>query len=890
MVDSSHTPRFRFWLWLISLIGVIVPRRLRAGWRQEWEAELRYRELLLADWDRLNWKTKLDLFYRSLGAFWDALLLQPQRLEDEMFHDLRFGLRMLLNKPGFTLIAVFTIALGIGANTAIFSVVNAVLLRPLPYRDAERIVAIQEISKEGKRVQVTPANFLDWRAQNTVFEHLSAIFTRGSNLAGEDGAERINLAVTSADFFDVFGARPEHGRLFVPEDEQAGHTPIVVLSHALWQRRYGGDPSIAGKSITLDGNSYSVAGVAPAGFQYPDKTDAWLPPLRLAPAASTTMDVTQVRGWGYLSAVALLKPGVRLQQAKEEMEAITGRLREQYPETNNNRFNRVVGLHEHLTGDTSTVLWLLLGAVCFVLLIACANVANLMLVRATARQKEIAIRTALGATRLRIARQLLTESVMLAIAGGAFGLLLAWRGIDLLTHLLPKTFPRLQDINLDLKVLGFTILVSLITGVVFGFAPAWQVSKADVHESLKENSRGSGGGVRNRMRSLFVVAEVALSLVLLVGAGLLFRSFLQLHAVDAGFNAQQVLTMRLSPSGTNFKEDPQFIAYYKQVEERLRSIPGVDAVGAINTLPLAKGPTLGFRIEGRPQVPVDQWPYANYRCVSPAYFRALSIPVLQGRGFEERDNTSNPLVVVINQAAANDNFADDNPIGKRIGFGGTDRNNQPVWFEIVGVIANVRSLELQEEPLPEVYLSSYQDAFAGMSFVIRAQIEAAGLVTAAREAAQDVDRAQPVAEIRTMEDIVSESVTQPRFNATLLGIFGGIALILSAAGIYGVTSYTVTQRTHEIGVRMAVGAKETDVLRLMMRQGMKPAVFGLTIGLAAAIALTWLMKSLLFGVSATDTVTFAALALLLLSVALVACYFPARRATKVDPLVALRHE
>ncbi|HYV06299.1 MAG TPA: FtsX-like permease family protein, partial [Blastocatellia bacterium] len=343
-------------------------------------------------------------------------------------------------------------------------------------------------------------------------------------------------------------------------------------------------------------------------------------------------------------------------------------------------------------------------------------------------------------------------------------------------------------------------------------------------------------------------------------------------------------------SGTNFKEDPQFIAYYKQVEERLQSIPGVEAVGAINTLPLSKGPTLSFQIEGRPQLPVDQWPYANYRCVSPAYFRALSIPVLQGRGFEERDNTSNPLVVVINQAAANDNFADDNPIGKRIGFGGTDRNNQPVWFEIVGVIANVRSLELQEEPLPEVYLSSYQDAFAGMSFVIRAQIEAAGLVTAAREAAQDVDRAQPVAEIRTMEDIVSESVTQPRFNATLLGIFGGIALILSAAGIYGVTSYTVTQRTHEIGVRMAVGAKETDVLRLMMRQGMKPAVFGLTIGLAAAIALTRLMKSLLFGVSATDTVTFAALALLLLSVALVACYFPARRATKVDPLVALRHE
>ena len=890
MMDLTRTTRFRFWLWLIRLIGVMVPRRLRADWKQEWEAELRYRELQLADWDKLNWKTRLDLLRRSLGAFWDALLLQPARLEDEMFQDLHFGLRMLLKKPGFSLIAVFTIALGIGANTAIFSVVNAVLLRPLPYSNAERIVAIQEISKEGKRIQVTPANFLDWRAQNTVFEHLAAIFTRGSNLAGENGADRINLAVTSANFFDVFGAQPERGRLFLPEDEQAGHAPIVVIGHALWQRRYGGDPNIVGQSITLDGTIYTIAGIAPAGFQYPDKTEAWLPPVRLAPAVNQTMDVTKVRGWGFLSAVALLKPGVALQQAKDEMEGITARLREQYPETNNNRFNRVVGLHEHLVGDTSTVLWLLLGAVCFVLLIACANVANLMLVRATARQKEIAIRTALGASRLRIVRQLLTESVMLAVTGGAVGLLLAWWGVDLLARLLPKDFPRLLDINLDFKVLGFTIVVSLITGVVFGFAPAWQVSRADVHESLKENSRGAGGGVRNRLRSLFVVAEVALSLVLLVGAGLLFRTFLQLQSVKTGFDPQRVLTLRLSPSGTNFKEDPQFMAYYKQVEERLRSIPGVEAVGAINTLPLAKGPTLGFRVEGRAQLSVDQWPHANYRSVSPDYFRALSIPVAQGRAFEERDNASGRLVVLINQAAAESNFAGENPVGKRIGFGATDRNNQPVWFEIAGVVANVRSLELQEDPTPEVYFCALQDTFAEMSFVIRSQIEPAGLAATAREVAQDVDPQQPVVAIRTMENIVSESVTQPRFNVTLLGVFGGIALTLSAAGIYGVTSYTVTQRTHEIGIRMAVGARETDVLRLMMRQGLKPAVAGLAIGLVAAIGLTRLMKSLLFGVSATDPLTFAAFALLLLGVALIACYFPARRATKVDPMIALRHE
>ena len=879
----------RPWLWMLRFVGLIVPRRLRADWRQEWEAELLYRETLLAEWDKLGWRNKLDLVWHSAGAFVDALWLQPRRWEDEMIQDLRFGLRVLRKKPGFTLIAVFTIALGIGANTAIFSVVNAVLLRPLPYANVERIVAIQEISEEGKRIQVTPANFLDWRAQNNSFQHLAAILTRGSNLAADDGAERINLAVTSADFFDVFGEKPQHGRLFLPEDEQAGHPPIVVISHALWQRRFGGDAAMVGKSITLDGRSYSVAGIAAPGFQYPDKTEAWLPPASLAPAPSQTMDVTQIRGFGFLSAVALLKPGVPLQQAKDEMESITARLRQQYPATNNNRFNRVVGLQTHLVGDTRTVLWLLLGAVCFVLLIACANVANLMLVRATARQKEMAIRNALGASRLRIVRQLLTESAMLAAAGGALGLLLAWRGVDLLTRLLPKDFPRLQDINLDLKVLGFTVLVSLVTGIVFGFAPAWQISKADVNESLKENSRGATGK-RNRLRNLFVVTEVALSLVLLVGAGLLFRTFLHLQSVDAGFDPQQVLTLKLSPSGTGFKEDPQFIAYYKQVEERLRSISGVEAVGSINTMPLSKGPTLGFRIEGRPPLPPDQWPGANYRNVSPDYFRALGIPVVRGRAFGEHDILSAPLVMLVNQALAEQNFPGEDAVGKRIGLGGADSKGQPIWFEIVGVVANVRSIELQEEPLPEVYTASLQDAFSNMSVVVRASGEPGALTAAVREAAQDADRGQPVADIRTMENIVSESVTQPRFNLTLLGVFGAIALILSAAGIYGVTSYTVTQRTHELGIRMALGAKAPDVLKLVMRQGMTPAVIGLAIGLSAGIALTRLMKSLLFGVSATDPATFASLALLLLGVALVACYFPARRATKVDPMVALRHE
>ncbi|MFY9556001.1 MAG: ABC transporter permease [Blastocatellia bacterium] len=806
------------------------------------------------------------------------------------WQDIRYGLRTLRGNFGFTVVAIIALALGIGANTAIFSVVNAVLLRPLPYSDAGRIVAIQEISREGKRIQVTPANFLDWRAQNTVFEHLAAILERTANLAGTDQAERISLAMTSANFFDVFGAQPLHGRFFVSEDEQAGHPAIVVLGYGLWQRRFGGDPEIVGKSITLDGTSYTVAGIARAGFQYPGKTEAWLPPFRLAPALSEAMDVTRVRGFGFLSAVALLKPGARLEQAKAEMETITAKLREQYPETNNKRFDRVVTLHSHLVGDTSTVLWLLLGAVGFVLLIACANVANLMLVRATARQKEIAIRTALGASRRRIIQQLLTESVMLAIAGGATGLLLAWWGIDLLTRLLPKDFPRLQDINLDLAVLGSTILVSLVTGIVFGFAPAWQVSKTDVNEILKDNSRGAMGGANNRLRSVLVVAEVALSLVLLVGAGLLFRSFLQLQSVQIGFNPQQVLTLRLTPSGTNFREDPQYVAFYKQVEERLTAIPGVEAVGAINTLPLVKGPTTAFRVEGRPLLPIDQWPGANYRNVNPSYFRALNILILQGRGFEERDNASAPLVALINRATAEHDFAGEDPVGKRINFGGTDSNRQPIWFEIVGVVGNVRSIELKEEPLPEVYTASLQDAFGGMSFVIRTTIEPVGLTPAVRQAVQDVDKAQPVADIRTMENVVSESVMQPRFNVTLLGIFGGIALVLSAAGIYGVMAYTVAQRTHEIGIRIALGAEAGDVLKMILSQGLRLTATGIALGILVSVVLTRFLSGLLFGISATDPLTFAVVALFLAGVALVACFVPARRAAGTDPMIALRYE
>src|SRR5262245_48980536 len=841
----------------------------------------------------------------------ECLDMWAYRSIETLSQDLRFGVRTMFKNPSFTAIVVLTAALGIGANTAIFSVVNAVLLRPLPYAQAGRIVAIEEIDEDGKRVQVTPANFPDWRAQNTVFTHLAAIFARYATISNGAGAgpgnrpasstsgapagaaagdaERIDLAMTSADFFEVFGVQAEHGRLFLPEDEQGGHPAIAVISHGLWLRRFGGDPDMVGKSINLDGSPYTVVGIVADDFQYPNKTEVWVPPYRLAPATRPSMDVTQVRGFGFLSAVALLKPAVSLRQAGDEMEIITGRLRQQYPETNNRRFDRVVSLRTHLVGDVSMLLWLLLAAVGLVLLIACANVANLMLVRATARQREIAVRTALGASRLRIMRQLLTESVTLSLAGGVSGLLLAWCGLNFITSILPKEFPRLAGIKLDLPVLWFTAAVSVTTGVLFGLAPAWHISKASLQESLKEDSRGSGS-TRTRLRGLLVASQVALSLTLLIGAGLLFRSFLRLRSVRAGFDPSRVLTLYVSPSGPNFPDDASFVAYYRQVEERLAALPGVESVGAVNTLPLAKGPTFAFRVEGRPPLPVDQWPFANYRNATPDYFHTLKIPIVRGRGFEQQDTASSPLVVVINQAVADQDFAGEDPIGKRVNFGGVNPKKEPIWWEIVGIVANIHNLSLDEPPSPEIYMPAYQDPFPGESFVLRTRVGEATVAATARQTITEIDHGQPVSEIYSMDTLVDNSVSQPRFNLTLLGIFGVIALMLSAAGIYGVMAYTVSQRNHEIGIRVALGAGSRDVLRMVLGQGMLMAGTGIGVGVIASLALTRYLASLLFGISTMDPLTFGVILLLLILVALLACYVPARRALRVDPLLALKCE
>src|SRR5215510_3336331 len=883
-------------LWLIAFIGVIVPRRLRPGWRQEWEAELSYREELLAEWDNLDWRNKLALLWHSLGAFMDALWLQPKRLEDEMFQDLRFGVRMLAKNPGFTTIAIFTLALGIGANTAIFSVVNGVLLRPLPYADADRLVVIKEQRPDGRPSQATPANFLDWRAQNTVFSEMAATLTRPVNLTGANEAERITLTTASASFFQLLGAQPALGRAFLPEEEQAGHAPVVIIGHGLWQRRFGAEPSVLGSTISLDGRNYTVIGVAPQGFDLPPdpvstyKTEAWITPLRLAPEWSPQIDVTTLRGFGYLSVFARLKPGIDVAQAQAEMDAITTRLRAQYPETNSARYNTIAPLHTFIVGEVRTALWILLGAVTGVLLIACANVANLLLARNAARQKELAVRAALGASRARLVRQLLVESLLLAATGGALGACLACLGVELLPSLSPGDLPRLAEVRLDARAFGFTLSLSLLTGLLFGLAPAWQMARVEVNAALNETGRGGGGGARQtRLRGALIVAEVALSLVLLTGAGLLFRSFINLQAVKPGFDPQQVLTLRVAPSGDRYQEIERRRAYYDQVIERLSALPGAQVVGAIDTLPLSVGGEAGYRIEGRPPLPPGQRLSANYRIVSPDYFRALGIPVTQGRGFTAGDQTNATDVIVINQTLARRDFPAEDLVGKRINFV-TNERGEPLWFQIVGVVADVRSLDLKQEAEPEFFVMYSQTSPTGLSFVIRSAVEPERLAAAAREAVRRIDPEQPVTEVRALEQVVYETIAQPRFNLLLLGAFAGVALLLAAAGVYGVLSYTVTQRAHEIGVRLALGAQAGNVLRLIIWQGLKLALLGVGLGLAGALALTRWLESLLFGVNARDSLTFALLALMLAAVALLACSVPAWRVTKVDPLVALRRE
>jgi predicted permease len=826
--------------------------------------------------------------------FGNAALLREESREmwgftsaETLIRDLRYGARALRKNPGFTAVAVLTLALGVGANTAIFSVVNAVLIRPLPYENSHELVQLWGTMPQSDTSPVSPANFLDWRGQNRVFERTAAYTGQSLNLSGAGEPERIRAARVSADLFELLRARPALGRAFLPEEDQHGGHRVVVLSHALWQRRFGGNPAVVGQTLSLSDQSYEVVGVMPPNFSFPRTTTEMWTPIAFSPTERAMRDTN------FLSVIARLKPGVTLEQARSEMGVLARGLSGQYPDTNTEVGVKVVSYKEQVVGDARLSLLLLLGAVGFILLIACANVANLLLGRAAARRKEMTIRAALGASRGRVIRQLLTESVLLSLAGGGLGLLLAHWGLDLLAALQPTNIPRLAELSIDRRVLLFASALSLLTGVAFGLAPALLASKPELNDALKEGVKGTGGGSgRQRLRSLLIVSEIALSLVLLVGAGLMIKSFWRLMQVDPGFNPENTLTAVVSLPVSRYAETDRQIAFFQQAVERVGNLPGVEAAGVTTDIPLFGGSSTGFDVEGRPPAAPGQRPMVEFRSVSPDYFRAMGISLVRGRTFNERDRADAPGVVIVNETLARRYFPGADPLGKRLGL------SKPTdWREIVGVARDTRNYGLDEEVKPEAYMPYTQSApdylsgsVSAMVLVARTASDPQGVAAAVKREVQALDSSQPVYNIKTMEQYLAESTGQRRFNMLLLAIFAGVAVLLAAVGLYGVMSYAVVQRTHEIGVRMALGARGRDVLRMIVGQGLLLTLVGVALGLAAAFALTRVIRGMLYEVSSTDPATFIAVTSLLVLVSFLACLVPARRATRVDPLIALRSE
>jgi len=810
-----------------------------------------------------------------------------------LLQDLRYAVRTLLKNPGFTFAALIALALGIGANTAIFSVVNAVLLRPLPFEHQERLVSIYGVSANDAagRFPLSYPDFVDYQKQAQSLQDIAVYSLAGTSLVNSsDEPESLSGVVASADLFPMLGVAPKSGRVFTREEDKPGAAPVIVLSEGLWQRRFNSDPEIVGRQITIGGRSTTVLGVMPADFKFPVealKVDYWMP-VAADPGAAAFIER---RGGRFLNAVASLKPGVTADGAEAELNNIALDLEKQYPGNTGVRAG-VLSLREDLVGDIRPALLVLLGAVVLVLLIACANVANLLLARAAARGREMALRAALGASRARVMRQLLTESVLLALTGGALGLLLALWGIELLVALSPDNIPRVKEIALDSRVLLFTLAVSLVTGIGFGITPALQASSSDLNETLKEGGRGSTTGRRRDLtRSLLVVSEVALSLMLLVGAGLLIKSFVRLLSSDPGYDTQRVLTVNVPLSRTKYPQPEQQANFFQQALERMRALPGVEVVAATSLLPLSGNDSIStFTIEGRPPVVPGQEPDARQQTISPDFFRALGIPLRRGRDFTARDTATQTPVIMINETFARSFFPGEDPTGKRIRLDSETAENKPPR-EIVGVVGDTRHGGLGGTSYASYYFPYLQRPARNMTLAVRAtSSDSAALTASVRNALRELDRNQLVGEGQTMDTLVSRSVAPRRFNMLLLGVFALIALVLAAVGIFGVMNYAVTQRTHEIGIRLALGAQKADVLRLIVGRGMRLTLIGVALGLAGAFASTRVMASLLYGVSATDTFVFTGIAVLLASVALVACYIPARRATKVDPLIALRYE
>lgn len=807
------------------------------------------------------------------------------RTLEALAKDLRYGLRVMIKNRGFTLVAVITLALGIGANTAIFSVVNSVLLRPLPYPNAERLMTIWEDhrARNGpEREWASPPGFEDWRDQTKSFDHVVAFQFWQPTLTGQGEPERLTGAQVSHDTFAMLGVTPALGRSFRPEEDHPGVESVVIISHGLWRKRFGADPSLVGRRIFLNGEGRMVIGVMPAGFKFPIIADAdvWRP---IQPVLNSGCR----RGCTAIRVMARLKPDATEAQARAELSAVAARIEQQFPDTNTKVGAALVPLQEFLVGPVKTQMLALLVAVAFVLLIACANVANLLLARSATREKEIAIRASLGAGQWRIARQLLSESLLLAIIGGTIGVLIAYRLADLLARFSPQGTPRLDEIGVDGRALGYALAVTVLTGLLFGAAPVWQLFKADLNQSLRDSGKGLQGARRGRRAlSALVVVETALALVLLAGAGLLVKSFIRLQRVDPGFEPRNMLTAVVTLPQAAYPERNQVAHFYSRLLERVRTLPGAQSAAAVSSLPLTGFDSdAGFVIEGRPAPRPDQQPVAWVSSVSPGYFRTMGMRLIAGREFTDRDNENSPKVVIISETTARRHFSNENPIGKRIGDGSPDG-----WREIVGVTADVKHFGLNQDARVSMFFPDRQQLSRRMFIVVRTTADPSSLSPALRGVIAEMDKSLAVSNIISMGEISTQSIGQERFTLLLLGLFSALALLLAVAGIYGVMSYAVAQRTREIGVRMAMGAQTGAILKLVVGHGMKLVAGGIALGLAASFSLTQLMAKMLFGVSAADPLTFIVITLLLAFVALLACWIPARRATKVDPMTALRFE
>jgi putative ABC transport system permease protein len=795
---------------------------------------------------------------------------------------------MLAKNPGFTAAAVLTLALGIGANTAVFSVVHAVLLRPFPYKDPNRLVIVweQNLSRGWTTNIVSAANFLDWRKQNSVFTEMAAIDSTSFNVAGsgepiEVGGERV-----TANLFSLLGVQPIRGRGFQSEDDRPASAPVAIVSYGLWQRRYGGDPRLLGRAISLDGRSYPVVGIMPPNFSdayttfFKTNAQVWISGLDLSRPART---------WHQFLALARLKPGVALSKAQGEMDTIASRIEVQHPE-NKGWGVQVISLRDQVVGYVSPALEVLMGAVAFVLLVACVNLANLLLSRSAAREREVAIRAALGANRARVVRQLLTESLLLAGLGGALGLLLACWGMNSLLALAPADMPGIDSVGLNTQVLGFTLLVTLATGLLFGLVPALGISNPDLQACLKESSRGSTEGSRShRLRGLLVAAEFSLAFVLVIGAALMVKTLIRLSHFSLGFNPDHVLSMRIPLRGPQYKSHREEAEFFRRLLAQVQTLPGVLSASVTSGLPVANWAGMGFVTENDPHPAPELMPDANYLVIAPHYFQTMGIPLRAGRAFSDGDTERSQRVVIVNEELARRNWPGQDPIGMRLRTG-TDENLP--WLTVVGVAANVRTMGPDAEFQPELYIpyTQYPWLLSPRLMVVRTTVDPLAMTSSIRREVLTLDKNQPVSEIRTLDQVAGETAAQRQFLMVLLGIFAALALILAGVGIYGVLAYSVARRTHEIGVRMALGAARADVMKLVLAQGLRFAFFGVLAGLAGALLLTRVLASLLFGVSPTDPVTFALVTGLLALVAFLACYIPARRATKVDPMEALRYE